>query len=130
MGVLPRLYSLRLSKISFHQVDIHFEENKGSLFSQNITEAGLFFEKIDKRIVVFEDLDRFYSTLIFAKLRELNHILNESPVIRGSLKFVYMIRDDFFSKYERTKFFDFIVPIVPALTKDNAADFVRKKCLI
>lgn len=127
MGVLPRLYSLRLSKISFHQVDIHFEENKGSLFSQNITELVYFFEKIDKRIVVFEDLDRFYSTLIFAKLRELNHILNESPVIRGSLKFVYMIRDDFFSKYERTKFFDFIVPIVPALTKDNAADFVKNR---
>lgn len=127
MGALPRLYSLRLSKISFHQVDIHFEENKGSLFSQNITELVYFFEKIDKRIVVFEDLDRFYSTLIFAKLRELNHILNESPAIKGALKFIYMIRDDFFSKYERTKFFDFIVPIVPALTKDNSADFVKNK---
>ena len=35
-----------------------------------------------------------------------------------------MIRDDIFSKYERTKFFDFIVPIVPVLTKDNAAGFI------
>ena len=119
---------LRLSKISCEQVDIHFEENKGGLFSQNITELVYFFERMnDKGIVVFEDLDRFKSTSIFSKLRELNHILNNVPKMKDKkIKFIYMIRDDIFSKYERTKFFDFIVPIVPVLTKDNAAGYILK----
>ena len=38
-----------------------------------------------------------------------------------------MIRDDIFSKYERTKFFDFIIPVVPVLTKDNATGFILKE---
>lgn len=119
---------LRLSKISCEQIDIHFEDNKGGLFSQNITELVYFFERMHKkRIVVFEDLDRFKSTSIFSKLRELNHILNNVPKIKNDkIKFIYMIRDDIFSKYERTKFFDFIVPIVPVLTKDNAAGYILK----
>ena len=58
----------------------------------------------------------FKSTTIFSKLRELNHILNNNSNKKNkSIKFIYMIRDDIFSKYERTKFFDFIVPIVPVL---------------
>ena len=123
---LIHISPMRLSKISYNQFDIHFEDNKGGLFSQNITELVYFFEKMkNKRIVVFEDLDRFKSTTIFSKLRELNHILNNVPSIKSNqIIFIYMIRDDIFSKYERTKFFDFIVPIVPVLTKDNAAGYI------
>ncbi len=127
--ILPFIHSFRLTKISCHEFDIHFEENKGGLFNQNITELVYFFEKMEnKRIVVFEDLDRFKSTIIFSKLRELNHILNNTPKIKTNpIIFIYMIRDDIFSKYERTKFFDFIVPIVPVLTKDNAAGYIINK---
>lgn len=126
---LLHINPIHLSKISCHQFDIHFEDNKGGLFSQNITELVYFFEKMkNKRIVVFEDLDRFKSTTIFSKLRELNHILNNIPNIKSNqIIFIYMIRDDIFSKYERTKFFDFIVPIVPVMTKDNAAGFIISK---
>ena len=128
-ALLLYMSPIRLSKISCSQFDIHFEDNKGGLFSQNITELVYFFGKMKERkkrgIIVFEDLDRFKSTVIFAKLRELNHILNNAPEIgEKKIKFIYMIRDDIFSKYERTKFFDFIVPIVPVLTKDNAAGFI------
>lgn len=127
--ILPFIHSFRLTKISCHEFDIHFEDNKGNLFSQNITELVYFFEKNKKSIVVFEDLDRFCTPTIFSKLRELNHILNNTPIIKkeGHLIFIYMIRDDIFSKYERTKFFDFIVPIVPVLTKDNATGFILKE---
>ena len=126
LALLPRLYVFRITAISCHDFNIHFEENKGGLFSQNITELVYFFEKLNKRIVVIEDLERFDSPIIFIKLRELNHILNRVPSIKN-LKFIYMIRDDTFLKYERTKFFDFIVPIVPVLTKDNSADFILRK---
>ena len=124
--ILPFFNSFHLSKVSYHEFDIHFEDNKGSLFSQNIAELVYFFDKMEKKqIVVFEDLDRFKSTTIFSKLRELNHILNNNSNKKNkSIKFIYMIRDDIFSKYERTKFFDFIVPIVPVLTKDNAAGYI------
>lgn len=124
--LMPRLYMFRITSISCHKIDIHFEKNKGGLFSQNMTELVYFFEKLNKRIVVIEDLERFDSPVIFIKLRELNHILNRVPSIKN-LKFIYMIRDDTFLKYERTKFFDFIVPIVPVLTKDNSADFILRK---
>ena len=126
---LLHINPIHLSSISYNQFNIHFEDNKGGLFSQNITELVYFFEKMkNKRIVVFEDLDRFKSTTIFSKLRELNHILNNTPKIKTNpIIFIYMIRDDIFSKYERTKFFDFIVPIVPVLTKDNAAGFIISK---
>ncbi len=126
---LLHISPIHLSKISCHQFDIHFEDNKGGLFSQNITELVYFFEKLkNKRIVVFEDLDRFKSSTIFSKLRELNHILNNVPSIKSNqIIFIYMIRDDIFSKYERTKFFDFIIPIVPVLTKDNATGFILKE---
>ena len=124
--ILPFFNSFHLSKVSYHEFDIHFEDNKGSLFSQNIAELVYFFDRMEKKqIVVFEDLDRFKSTTIFSKLRELNHILNNNSNKKNkSIKFIYMIRDDIFSKYERTKFFDFIVPIVPVLTKDNAAGYI------
>ena len=127
--ILPFFNSFHLSKVSYHEFDIHFEDNKGSLFSQNITELVYFFEKLkNKRIVVFEDLDRFKSSTIFSTLRELNHILNNVPSIKSNqIIFIYMIRDDIFSKYERTKFFDFIIPIVPVLTKDNATGFILKE---
>ena len=37
-----------------------------------------------------------------------------------------MIADDVLQKYERTKFFDFIVPIVPVLNGNNATDYIMR----
>ena len=79
--ILPFFNSFHLSKVSYHEFDIHFEDNKGSLFSQNIAELVYFFDRMEKKqIVVFEDLDRFKSTTIFSKLRELKHILNNNSI--------------------------------------------------
>ena len=120
-----RIPSLCFSKISFKGLDIDLDERKGSLINQNITELIYFFEQTGKKIVVFEDIDRNKTNTIFVKLRELNRILNHCPKLLNQIKFVYMVRDDILPKYERTKFFDFIVPIVPVLNGDNAAQCIQ-----
>ena len=74
-------------------------------------------------MVIIEDIDRFYNVDIFTKLRELNTLINNSNSITRHINFVYAIRDDIFSdKNERSKFFDYIIPIVPFVNPSNARD--------
>ena len=127
--LLNRIPSFCLSRISFKGFDVSFDEGKGSLINQNIRELIYFFEKTKKRVVVFEDIDRNKTNVIFSKLRELNRVLNNCPKFSKEdkkIKFIYMIADDVLQKYERTKFFDFIVPIVPVLNGNNATDYIMK----
>lgn len=127
--LLNRIPSFCLSRISFKGFDVSFDEGKGSLINQNIRELIYFFEKTKKRVVVFEDIDRNKTNVIFSKLRELNRVLNNCPKFSKEdkkIKFIYMIADDVLQKYERTKFFDFIVPIVPVLNGNNATDYIMR----
>ncbi len=76
--------------------------------NKHIDEIIYFFEATDKNILVIEDLDRFNSTELFSKLREVNFIINNSPKIKDKkvVKFIYAIKDDVFTKnLNRTKFF-------------------------
>lgn len=98
-----------------------------SIFNKNMDEIVYFFETTKLEIVVIEDLDRFKSTNIFVALRELNNILNHYEKIDGRVKFVYAIKDDMFEHQgERTKFFDFIIPIVPYISSTNSGEVLRK----
>ena len=45
-------------------------------------------------------------------------LLNGSKL--SSPKFLYLIRDDVFTSSDRSKFFDFIIPVVPVVATDNA----------
>lgn len=60
-------------------------------------------------------------------LRELNNILNHYEKIEDKVKFIYAIKDDMFEQQgERTKFFDFIIPIVPYISSTNSGEMFRK----
>ncbi len=99
-----------------------------SVFNKNMDEIVYFFETTKTNLVVIEDLDRFESTNIFVALRELNNILNHYEKIERSVKFIYAIKDDMFEKQgERTKFFDFIIPIVPYISSTNSGEILRRK---
>ena len=99
-----------------------------SVFNKNMDEIVYFFETTKTELVVIEDLDRFKSTNIFVALRELNNILNHYEKIEGRVKFVYAIKDDMFEQQgERTKFFDFIIPIVPYISSTNSGEMLRKE---
>ena len=88
--------------------------------------AKLFFEETGYTIVLFEDIDRFKDTQIFAKLRELNLILNSAKQIgQKPIRFIYALRDNVFTGTERVKFFDFILPIVPKVSRKIPCPFLR-----
>lgn len=96
------------------------EESNESIFDKNMDEIIYFFEETNFKVVFIEDLDRFKSPEIFVRLRELNTILNNYEKIRRKIVFVYAIRDDMFIDKDRTKFFDFIIPIVPIINSTNS----------
>jgi hypothetical protein len=95
-----------------------------SIFNKNLDEIMYFFEVTDYCYVFFEDLDRFNDIEIFEKIRELNILLNNYDNIRKCkiIKFIYAVRDDIFTNEDRTKFFDFIIPVIPVMNSTNSAD--------
>lgn len=104
------------------------KDKEESVFNKNMDEIVYFFETTKTELVIIEDLDRFESTNIFVALRELNSILNHYEKIEGRVKFVYAIKDDMFEKQgERTKFFDFIIPVVPYISSTNSGEILREK---
>lgn len=111
------------------------------LFSYFGDELQYYFQKSKTRIVIFEDIDRFNRPLIFQKLYELNKNLNK----RGTkIVFIYTLRSSVFSNdsdtddfYEnkpaeqKSKFFDYIIPIFPMHSFDNSRktwDKMLKHC--
>lgn len=104
------------------------KENDESVFNKNMDEIVYYFERTKTELVIIEDLDRFESTNIFVALRELNNILNNYEKINGRVKFIYAIKDDMFKKEgERTKFFDFIIPVVPYISSTNSGEILRDR---
>lgn len=100
---------------------------KEATLNEYLDEILYFFEVTDYNVVVFEDLDRFDNIEIFTRLRELNGIINRSDQIKQSVCFIYAIREDLFSKNEdKTKFFDFIIPIVPVINPSNSGEQLVK----
>jgi hypothetical protein len=119
------LYSIKLSKLSFQNAEIEVDEGiSKSILNHYLDEILYFFEATKYNIVVIEDLDRFEQTDVFTKLREINLLLNESQRITRTIVFVYAIRDDMFKDRDRTKFFDFIIPIIPVINKSNSGEFL------
>lgn len=80
--------------------------------------------KID--VVVFEDLDRFDTISIFQKMRNLNYLANDTRNnTEGAtpICFFYLVKDSLFAQaHDRTKFFDFIIPVIPWIDPSNALD--------
>lgn len=99
------------------------EDSNETVFNKNMDEIVYFFEETKYRLVFFEDLDRLGDSSIFVHLRELNTLLNNYDVIKEPIVFVYAVKDDIFSDIDRTKFFDFIVPIIPIINSTNSGEF-------
>lgn len=99
-----------------------------SIFNKNIDEILYFFEATGYEVVFFEDLDRLENNDIFIELRDLNFIINNYEGLEKPVKFVYAVKDELFhNKEERTKFFDYIIPIVPIINESNSEDVFLKE---
>ncbi|WP_206536238.1 hypothetical protein [Halobacillus sp. BAB-2008] len=91
-----------------------------SYFDKYLNEVLYLFENADAEVIVFEDMDRFNNNHIFEKLREINDLINKKS--DNIIRFFYLLRDDTFTSKDRTKFFDFIIPIVPIVDGSNSYD--------
>lgn len=120
-----------LQKISVgnFSLDLVKNDDPDSFFDKYLSEIRYLFENCGANIIVFEDIDRFDVSNIFEKIRELNTIVNfgrKNSVIR----FIYVINDSVFISKERTKFFDFIIPIVPIIESSNSYSQLRNLLLL
>ncbi|HBE77819.1 MAG TPA: hypothetical protein DDW65_08535 [Firmicutes bacterium] len=98
-----------------------FEKKEEAYFDKYLNEVLYLFENSNAHVIVFEDLDRYNSNQIFEKLREINTLINNRKV--KPIRFFYLLRDDIFNNTkDRTKFFDFIIPVVPVIDSSNSYD--------
>lgn len=126
MDLYRFLFSESFKKISIRNGEIELgDDKKESFLNKNLDEILYFFSKMPYELVVFEDLDRFGSPSIFIKLREINTLINSSQ--KNKVKFLYAIRDDMFISNERSKFFDFIIPVVPVINNSNSLDKIQER---
>lgn len=121
----------RKLSVQGNEIEI-FGEEENSYFDKYLNEVLYLFENSGVDVIVFEDLDRFDNNKIFERLREINILSNirlqnrkeKKPV--EPLRFFYLLRDDIFVNKDRTKFFDFILPVVPVLDSSNAYDQIKE----
>ena len=116
---------VKFSKISYKGTEAQFTElnNDETVLERDMKEIVYLLSSSDTRIVVFEDLDRYDSVEIFVKLKELNFLLNsylETNEKNRIVRFVYLIKDGLFHTKDRTKFFDFILPIIPVVDSNTS----------
>ncbi|HEY5589730.1 MAG TPA: hypothetical protein VIK55_01810 [Paludibacter sp.] len=113
----------KLNKINLKEGVIEIDnQNNSSILNKHLDEIIYFFEATKYNVVIIEDLDRFETSNIFTKLREINFLINNSKAINRHVVFIYAIRDDIFKDNLRTKFFDYIVSVIPIINPTNAGD--------
>lgn len=120
---------LKLSKIALLSGDVEASEQEApSLLNNCLDEIVYFFTRLKYKVVIFEDLDRLGTPEIFVKLREINKIVNNNIIDDNPVRFVYAVRDDLFQGADaRTKFFDFILPIIPFMDSRNSFTLLKNK---
>ena len=123
--IIPYISRIGFTKIFVPKAEIELgKKDSESLLNKHLDEILYFFEVTDYDVVIFEDLDRFKNTEIFIKLRELNTLLNNYENVKRKRKivFIYALRDEVFRDSSRTKFFDFIIPVIPVISNQNSGD--------
>lgn len=126
---LIRLFNSRQFEklnISSGEIAIH-SDNEKSILNKHLDEILYFFEVTPYNVVIIEDLDRFKDHEIFTKLREINFLLNNSSQVNRKIVFIYALKDDMFLDKTRTKFFEFIMPVIPVVNWSNSYSILLNK---
>ena len=124
-----RKNKIKFSKLTYKGTEAEFTEpnNDETILERDMKEIVYLLSSSNARIVVFEDLDRYDNVDIFIKLKELNFLLNVYNKVNKKnsiVKFVYLVKDDLFDSNDRTKFFDFIIPILPVVNSNSSLDIL------
>lgn len=114
-------------------------------------ELQYYFEKTKLKYVIFEDLDRYNTPIIFQRLRALNKRLNS--LTDNSIVFIYTLKDSVFASRDSTKdvqlnllkldnrqnindnfaavqeakFFDYIIPIIPIVSFKSSKQVFKEE---
>ena len=126
-GFIKKL-SLKAEKIETDIEIFSNESSRVSYFDRYLDDILYLFKRSEADVIVFEDIERFNDSRIFEKLKELNIVINRNRKANNKRKlvFFYLVKDDLFESQERTKFFDFIIPVVPVVTASNSHDILKK----
>ena len=127
IGFIKHL-SLKSDKIETDIEVFSNETSKVSYFDRYLDDVIYLFKQSKADVIVFEDIERFNGSRIFEKIKELNIVINRKRKVCGESKlvFFYLVKDDLFESQERTKFFDFIIPVVPVVTASNSYDKLKE----
>tara|TARA_R110000787_G_scaffold175604_1_gene288004 strand:+ start:1250 stop:4861 length:3612 start_codon:yes stop_codon:yes gene_type:complete len=121
-------FGLSLKSISLKDVEIKpTHDDQASILNRHLDEIVYFFQSTDYDLVVIEDIDRFENAEIFVTLREINSLVNENAGVKRTIRFLYALRDDMFVNTDRTKFFEFIIPVIPIINTSNSIDMVLEQ---
>lgn len=100
---------------------------------QYIVELVYVLEHLSKKYsaIVFEDMDRIndhISIEILTYLREISRAVNKrlnEKIRKRKLNFIFVMDDLLLSKFYHTKYFDYILPVVPELGTENVDVTIR-----
>lgn len=125
---------IKVSKVNLKgaEASLNEEVQDETILDRDIKEIVYLLNSSESTVIVFEDLDRYGNIDIFTKLRELNYLLNSFVSKNGDkriIKFVYMLKDGLFFSKNRTKFFDFIIPIVPIVDSKTSESELKNLLL-
>ncbi|MCM1301227.1 MAG: hypothetical protein NC226_05860 [Bacteroides cellulosilyticus] len=126
--ILLSYYGYHLSKLNLKDGEIELKE--ASIFNKHLDEIIYFFQRTKYDVVIIEDLDRFNTSDIYLKLRELNQLINESKEIGRHIVFIYAVKDDVFKDAQRAKFFDYISTVIPVINPSNSMDELKHELQI
>lgn len=114
-----------LKSISLRDIEITPETAaEESILNRHLDEIVYFFQSTKYDLVIIEDLDRFNNPDVFVTLREINSLINANAGVKRQIRFLYALRDNMFVNTDRTKFFEFIVPVIPIINSSNSIDKV------
>lgn len=120
IGIQKTRNILHKVNLQGNEIEI-YAENDESYFDKYLNEVLYLFENTDTDVIVFEDIDRYNAQIIFERLREINTLANlQLEKDDKVLRFFYLLRDDIYDSKDRTKFFDYIIPIVPVVDSSNS----------
>jgi hypothetical protein len=121
--VYLRSLGVSLKSISLHDIEITPENAAGdSILNRHLDEIIYFFQSTKYELVIIEDIDRFNNPDIFVTLREINSLVNANAGVNRQVRFLYALRDNMFVNTDRTKFFEFIIPVIPIINSSNSID--------
>lgn len=125
-SVISRL----VKRLKFFNAEIELigDSDSASPFDKCQADIVYLLNSAEVDAVVFEDLDRYGATPVFTKLRELNLVANDArETKKGTLRFFYLIKDSLFEDpRDRTKFFDFVIPVIPYVDPSNSLDILKR----